>query len=95
MDIENSPFQWKREAWKPNEIRKFALKNYYFYIGYSITYDVMWPIRFNENKEWKLNTREKNKTLYITKQLRKNWSFSWISIQEYFNVHILNTCIRL
>lgn len=76
MDIENCPFQWKREAWKPNEIRKFALKNYYFYIGYSITYMLcgafvlMKTKRFDENKEWKLNTREKNKTLYITKQLR-------------------------
>lgn len=39
--------------------------------------------------------RKKNKTLYITTQLRKNWSFSWISIQEYFNIHILNTCTRL
>lgn len=31
-----STFQLKREALKPNEIRKFALKNFYFYIDYNI-----------------------------------------------------------
>lgn len=49
------------------------MKNYYFYIGYSIIYMlcgvfVLMKIKcFDENKEWKLNIREKNKMLYIIK----------------------------